>query len=89
MVPKDSVKKIKLGAPIKVVWADAFCRQGWWPSPSSKWDSSELRVETLGFYMGRDKKHIAISQGRQLNGDRDIDNSLFIPLGMVRKITRL
>lgn len=80
----------KLNSLVEVIWIDAFCREGWHEGPKNprKWVATPYIVKSVGYYKGKDKTYISICQGRHEH-DEQLDNSLFIPHGMIRKVRKL
>lgn len=85
-------RTLKLGNVVEVTWIDAFCSGGWHEGPKDRknWSVIPYTVKTIGYYMGKDKNYISVIQSEASDRSEDkVDNAMFIPHGMVKKIRKL
>ncbi len=77
-----------MGTILLVEWADAHDGTDTWTAIEDLKDDGEVIITSIGFRLdeehGGKKDHIALAQS--LDGDH-VDNVLYIPVGMVRKMT--
>ena len=89
MTPKQIKKflnSLPEWTPIKVNWNDAFSKRGW----IDKEDISReaLEVENVGYFIKVDTIYVYMGNG-STSDHASITDLWGIPLGMVRKITKL
>ena len=71
---------------VKVTWIDTASNQEWKSAEATKkWGNEAMIIESIGFLIDKNKKHVVLSGMIASDGDSGIQQR--IPRGCVKKIT--
>jgi len=77
--------------PVLVEWADAHAGPEHWAALDSMEDDGEYIVRSIGWLLPADEggKHDHVTLAQSITPDHDVDHTLHIPVGMVRRLVVL
>lgn len=79
---------MKLDRIVEVTWEDAYTRTGWEHEKFYKehGHGDPVVVRSVGYLLARDENRTTIVQSGNVDGRHNVDGSITIPTGCIKKI---